>query len=68
MTSYERLIANNHEQFSKAVSSRIEEINIAGYGVINLKHLFGVTPYIRNQAFELKMIMTTYWNIGGFFN
>ncbi|PWA99059.1 dynamin central domain-containing protein [Artemisia annua] len=63
VTSYERLIANNHEQFSKAVSSRIEEINIAGYGVINLKHLFGVTPYIPNQAFELKMIMTAYWNI-----
>lgn len=39
VSSYERL-ANNHEQFSKAVSSRIEEINIAGYGVINLKHLF----------------------------
>lgn len=63
MSSWSSLMANNHEQFSTAMSIRSESINIAGFGMINVKHLFSVPSIIRDQAFDLKMKLTAYWTI-----
>ncbi|PWA78237.1 dynamin central domain-containing protein [Artemisia annua] len=63
IASWRKIEENNHEQFSKSMSSHCEVINIEGHGMINVKHLFHVKPDIRNQAFELKMLTTAYWEV-----
>ncbi|PWA98254.1 dynamin central domain-containing protein [Artemisia annua] len=63
IASWRKIEENNHEQFSKSMSTHCEVINIEGHGMINVKHLFHVKPDIRNQAFELKMLTTAYWEV-----
>ncbi|GKE87885.1 dynamin-related protein 4C-like protein [Tanacetum coccineum] len=60
---WNKLKGSNQEQFSKAMSSRWEEIKMEGYGTINVKHLFNIPSNIRDQAFDLKMRMAAYWII-----
>ncbi|KAJ0601431.1 putative PH-like domain superfamily, GTPase effector domain, Dynamin superfamily [Helianthus annuus] len=63
ITSYNKLM-NYHAQFSNLLTSYMSNsINVEGYGSINIGHLREVPENTRNQAFDLKMMMTAYWKI-----
>lgn len=53
----------NRGEFMLATNDFQEEIYIEGQGRIFVDHLFDVHENTRDQAFELKMRMTTYWKI-----
>ncbi|MFS7921273.1 putative dynamin central domain, GTPase effector domain, Dynamin superfamily [Helianthus anomalus] len=48
---------------SDAITRRFESANITGYGPAKVKHLFNAPANLRDQAFNLKMRMTAYWEI-----
>ncbi|KAJ0801814.1 putative dynamin stalk domain, GTPase effector domain, Dynamin superfamily [Helianthus annuus] len=55
---------NYHAQFSNLLTSYMSNsINVEGYGSINIGHLREVPENTRNQAFDLKIMMTSYWKI-----
>ncbi|KAJ9560799.1 hypothetical protein OSB04_005959 [Centaurea solstitialis] len=39
------------------------EINIEGYGSIDIKHLVCIDESLREQAFDMKMRITAYWEV-----
>ncbi|KAL8261314.1 hypothetical protein R6Q59_025363 [Mikania micrantha] len=63
IVSWNKLKSSNHDQLSQAMSNRSETINIKGFGSVKVKHLFDVPTNVLDQAFDLKMRMTAYWNI-----
>ncbi|MFS7921234.1 putative dynamin central domain, Dynamin superfamily [Helianthus anomalus] len=63
ISSYNKLM-NYHAQFLNLLTSYMSNsITVEGYGSINIRHLSEVPENTRNQAFDLKMMMTTYWKI-----
>jgi len=59
-------LMGNRDAFLKAMCNHLEEINLEGHDelmMINVKHLFNVPGNTRDQAFDLKMRMTCYWEI-----
>ncbi|KAM0007254.1 putative Dynamin superfamily [Helianthus debilis subsp. tardiflorus] len=60
--SWNQLKSTNY-QLSDAMTRRLESTNITGYGLAKVKHLFNVPANLRDQAFNLKMRMTAYWEI-----
>ncbi|KAM0007262.1 putative dynamin stalk domain, GTPase effector domain, Dynamin superfamily [Helianthus debilis subsp. tardiflorus] len=63
ISSYNKLM-NYHAQFLNLLTSYMSNsINVEGYGSINIGHLREVQENTRNQAFDLKMMMTAYWKI-----
>ncbi|KAD4178901.1 hypothetical protein E3N88_27492 [Mikania micrantha] len=63
IVSWNKLKSSNHDQLSQAMSNRSKTINIKGFGSVKVKHLFDVPTNVLDQAFDLKMRMTAYWNI-----
>lgn len=63
IVSWNRLKADNYGLLSQEMSNRSETVSISGYGAVKVKHLFDVPVNVRDQAFDLKMRMTTYWII-----
>ncbi|KAD4178893.1 hypothetical protein E3N88_27484 [Mikania micrantha] len=62
--SYDKLMGN-HDLFLNSLNCLYissQTLNMEGYS-INVNHLNDVSANIRNQAFDLKMRMTTYWKI-----
>ncbi|KAI3702965.1 hypothetical protein L6452_28719 [Arctium lappa] len=65
--SWKKLMGDPHDEFAKAIrefncySSGL--ISVDGYGHVNIQHLVGVSENVREQAFDLKMRMTAYWEI-----
>ncbi|KAI3702967.1 hypothetical protein L6452_28721 [Arctium lappa] len=47
----------------RAYTRNSSEINVEGYGTIDIKHLVSVAESVRDQAFDLKIRMTAYWEI-----
>ncbi|KAK6158198.1 hypothetical protein DH2020_005512 [Rehmannia glutinosa] len=63
MASWNKLMSRQ-EEFMKAVSSTYSPsiINIDGFGDINVDHLYNLKGDVQ-EAFDVKMRMTAYWDI-----
>ncbi|GJS81829.1 hypothetical protein Tco_0748370 [Tanacetum coccineum] len=62
MPSWSILMAN-HAQFLKAFRNSSKLINILGYGMVSVEHLYALSPIIPDEAFDLKMKLTSYWKV-----
>ncbi|KAJ0601412.1 putative dynamin GTPase [Helianthus annuus] len=60
--SWNQLKSTNY-LLSDAMTRRLKSTNITGYGPAKVEHLFIVPANLRDQAFNLKMRMTAYWEI-----
>ncbi|GJS40761.1 hypothetical protein Tco_0565804 [Tanacetum coccineum] len=62
MPSWSILMAS-HAQFLKAFRNSSKLINILGYGMVSVEHLYARSPIIPDEAFDLKMKLTSYWKV-----
>ncbi|KAI3702966.1 hypothetical protein L6452_28720 [Arctium lappa] len=67
--SWKKLMGDPHDQFANKIQEYNDHIHssglisVDGYGHVNIKHLVNVSENVREQAFDLKMRMTAYWEI-----
>ncbi|XP_071727205.1 dynamin-related protein 4C-like [Rutidosis leptorrhynchoides] len=69
--SLNMLMGNPRDEFLKVIHNHRNNDNndnnitmyVEGYGKMEFKHLLNVSENMINQAFDLKMRMTAYWNI-----
>ncbi|CAH1444432.1 unnamed protein product [Lactuca virosa] len=73
IASWNKLMGKSRDRFLKAVTIydsewelddfETAEFDMEGYGTIRVEHLFSVPSDTRNQAFDLTVRVTAYWNI-----
>ncbi|KAL8543684.1 hypothetical protein ACS0TY_004304 [Phlomoides rotata] len=60
---WNKLMSEQEEFLNKLKTINFYRINTSRFGFVNVFHLFGVNSSVVQEAFDLKMRMTAYWDI-----